>query len=300
MTTEQLRYFVLLAENGNYSKTARACNISQSSVSKQIRAFEWELGHTLFDRSHRKVRLTEIGNTLYPLLKNMLIQFDDIMRESYGYKDIQNTIKLVSLPIMGQYGITEALRVFETDRKRIKIQNMEQEDHDILETLSNEDYDIAIIREEILPIGIYKKYRLMTDRLALVVHEDHPYAAYSHVTFEMLGKESFMFMPRHTYIYRLCNQLCRKHGIKANAISCAHIETILNNIEFSRCSSLLMAKTINMFKSSKVKAIPIEPAYTSNIVAVCPENREQKKVVRDFINFLIYYFKAEVLEQPLI
>jgi DNA-binding transcriptional LysR family regulator len=292
MTTEQLRYFVRIAENGSFSVTAKECSISQSSVSKQIRSFEWELGCTLFDRSCHHTRLTEIGAKLYPLLKNMLVQFDNIIEETHGHM-AEDTVKLVSLPIMGQYGVTEALRIFETARKKMRIQNIEQEEHDILETLSNEDYDIAIIREEMLPMGTYKKRRLTTDRLALVVHETHPYGGCSHVTFEMLGKESFMFMPRHTYIYRLCNQLCRKYGIKPNVISCARIETILSNVESSRCSSLLMEKSINMFNSSKVKAIPIEPAYTSNIVAVCPENGEQKKVVRDFINFIIHYFKVE-------
>jgi DNA-binding transcriptional LysR family regulator len=295
MTTEQLRYFVRVAENGSYSTTGKECNISQSSVSKRIRAFEWELGCTLFDRSGGRVRLTEIGVKVYPLLKNVLAQFDGIMRETHEY-NAENIIQLVSLPIMGQYGVTEALRVFETTRKKTRIYTIEQEEHDILETLSNEDYDIAIIREEILPMGIYKKYRLATDRLALVVHENHPYANAGHVTFEMLGKESFMFMPKHTYIYRLCGQLCRKHGINPHVISCARIETILSNVESSRCSSLLMAKTINMFNSSQVKVIPIEPACTSTIVAVCPEKGEQKKVVKDFINFIMYYFKTEAMQ----
>ncbi|MDR0707320.1 MAG: LysR family transcriptional regulator, partial [Treponema sp.] len=292
MPVFHFRCFVRIAENGSYSATARECNISQSSVSKQIRTFEWELGCTLFDRSCHHVRLTEIGTKVYPLLKNMLAQFDAILQETHGHL-VENAIKLVSLPIMGQYGVTEALRLFEAARKKTRIYTIEQEERDILDTLSNEDYDIAIIREEILPVGAYKKHRLAMDRLALIVHENHPYAANSYVTFDMLGGEYFMFMPRHTYIYRLCNQLCRKHGINPNVISCARIETILSNIESSRCSSMLMEKSVNMFNSSKVKAIPIEPPYTSNIVAVCPENGEQKKVVRDFINFIIHYFKAE-------
>jgi DNA-binding transcriptional LysR family regulator len=261
-------------------------------VSKHIRLFEWELGCTLFDRSHRRVKLTEIGNTLYPLLKNMLTQFDDIMCETHGYQSRQNTIKLISLPILGQYGITKALQSFEADRKNIQVLIAEQEEREISETILSGDYDVAITREEILPPGSYKKYKLTEDSLALFVHENHRYAENKTISLDLVDKEPLMLMPKYTFIYRLCIRLFKEHATVPNIISCARIETILSNVESSRCSSLLMAKTVNTFRPDRIKVIPIEPAYISSIVAVCPDNAEPKKVTERFIRFLIAYFNG--------
>ncbi|MHB9295226.1 putative HTH-type transcriptional regulator GltC [Pillotina sp. SPG140] len=290
MTTEQLKYFVSIAENGSYSDTAEKYNISQSSVSKQIRIFEWELACTLFDRSHRRVKLTEIGNSLYPLLKNMLTQFDNIIYEAQGYKGRQNIIKLVSLPLLGQYCITRALQIFESCGKNIQVKIIEQEEQEIVETIFNGDYDVAIIREEILPFGSYKKYKLTEDSLALFVHENHRYAENKAINLDLIDNEPLMLMPKYTFIYWLCIKLCKEHNIKPNVISCARIETILSNVESSRCSSLLMAKTINVFSADNIKMIPLEPPYISNIVAVCPDNSEPKKATASFIRFLTNYF----------
>jgi DNA-binding transcriptional LysR family regulator len=82
MTTEQLKYFISIAEKGSYSVTADEMHISQSSVSKQIRTFEWELGCDLFDRGPRHVRLTEAGAKLYPMLKSLLEQYEAVIREA--------------------------------------------------------------------------------------------------------------------------------------------------------------------------------------------------------------------------
>ncbi|GHT57206.1 LysR family transcriptional regulator [Spirochaetia bacterium] len=290
MTTEQLRYFVSIAENSSYSDTAREYSISQSSVSKQIRAFEWEMGCTLFDRGHRHVKLTEIGSTLYPRMKNMLAQFDDIMNEAHGYKSSENTIKLVSLPILGQYNITKVLQLFEADRKTIQVLTVEQEEREISETIVSGDYDIVITREEILPPGAYKKYKIAEDSLALFVNENHRYAENKTISLDLIAKEPLMLMPKYTFIYHLCIRLFREQATVPNVISCARIETILSNIESSRCSSLLMAKSVNMFRSAKIKVIPIEPPCISNIVAVCPVNAEPKKATERFIRFLTAYF----------
>lgn len=52
MTIEQLQYFMAIVKHRNFSIAAEECYISQSSLSKQIKALEQELGGVeLFDRN---------------------------------------------------------------------------------------------------------------------------------------------------------------------------------------------------------------------------------------------------------
>jgi DNA-binding transcriptional LysR family regulator len=72
----QLRYFMVVAEEGGFSRAAERLNIVQSAVSQQIRALERDLGIVLFDRSSRRVRLSSAGERLLPEARAVLAAAD--------------------------------------------------------------------------------------------------------------------------------------------------------------------------------------------------------------------------------
>lgn len=61
MNYHHLQYFQAVAHEGNLTRAAQKLNLSQSALSSQIRAFEDRLGHALFERTGRKLILTEAG-----------------------------------------------------------------------------------------------------------------------------------------------------------------------------------------------------------------------------------------------
>src|SRR5258708_20702246 len=63
MELYQLRYFLAVAETGNFTKAAQRSFISQPSLSQQILNLEEEFGQQLFHRLGRKAVLTEAGKT---------------------------------------------------------------------------------------------------------------------------------------------------------------------------------------------------------------------------------------------
>ncbi len=59
-----LYYFWVVAKEGNLTRTARQLHISQSALSSQIRQLQEQLGHELFSREGRSLRLTEVGHVV--------------------------------------------------------------------------------------------------------------------------------------------------------------------------------------------------------------------------------------------
>jgi LysR family transcriptional activator of nhaA len=59
-----LHYFWVVAKDGNLTRAAQQLHISQSALSSQIRHLENQLGHALFDREGRALRITEVGHVV--------------------------------------------------------------------------------------------------------------------------------------------------------------------------------------------------------------------------------------------
>lgn len=72
METRQLEYFVAVAEELSFTRAARRLFAVQSSVSSAVRALETELHTTLFDRSTRRVALSDAGAAFLPEAKAAL------------------------------------------------------------------------------------------------------------------------------------------------------------------------------------------------------------------------------------
>ena len=64
MELRQLRYFVAVAEEANISRAAQKIFLTQSALSRQIKALEEEIGQCLLERQAHSIRLTPAGEAL--------------------------------------------------------------------------------------------------------------------------------------------------------------------------------------------------------------------------------------------
>lgn len=64
MTFKELHYFLALARVGSYKDAAKACGVTQSTLSLMVQKLERDLGVTLFARDAKQVTLTPIGRRL--------------------------------------------------------------------------------------------------------------------------------------------------------------------------------------------------------------------------------------------
>ena len=91
---EELEIFITVVDSGNFSKAANVLGITSSVVSRTIKKLENKLATTLFNRTTRKVHLTQEGEWLYNNAYKMIVQANNI--ESYlGDKQREPKGKLI-------------------------------------------------------------------------------------------------------------------------------------------------------------------------------------------------------------
>src|SRR5690349_20732379 len=81
MELHQLRYFVAIADTGNFTRAAERMHVTQPSLSQQILNLEKEVGHKLFHRLGRKAVLTEAGTVFLERARRILFEVEDATKE---------------------------------------------------------------------------------------------------------------------------------------------------------------------------------------------------------------------------
>jgi DNA-binding transcriptional LysR family regulator len=99
MVLKQLAYLVALAREQHFARAARACNISQPTLSGAIRALEEELGVPLVERGHRFTGLTAEGLMILEHAKRILAELDTIGQSiSDVRKGLKGRLRLGAIP----------------------------------------------------------------------------------------------------------------------------------------------------------------------------------------------------------
>lgn len=103
MRIEPLTYFLEIAQTGSFSLAARHLYVSQQGLSKAIQALERELDTTLFERTGKRVHLTEAGCDLVPLAQDCIDSHKRLsagMRKHTAADNPAETIHLAAMPFV--------------------------------------------------------------------------------------------------------------------------------------------------------------------------------------------------------
>src|SRR5258705_12097210 len=113
MEIHQLRYFVAVADEGNFSRAAAKVRVAQPSLSQQIKKLEAEVGQPLFDRLSRGVVLTEAGRLLAERARRILSELADARREvSDAAGAVSGTLSVGAIPTIAPYILPRVLMAY--------------------------------------------------------------------------------------------------------------------------------------------------------------------------------------------
>lgn len=123
ISLRQLRAFVELAKTESFTLAAQNLFITQSALSSLIKQMELSLGLQLFDRSTRRVQLSDVGQDLYPLMDKILLDLGGVLEEAASLKALKKGVVRVAAPqLLSSTLLPEVIAQFQQQYPDIQVQ----------------------------------------------------------------------------------------------------------------------------------------------------------------------------------
>ncbi|WP_406177351.1 LysR family transcriptional regulator [Streptomyces sp. NBC_00996] len=196
MDLRRLRYFLVLAEELNFTRAARRLHIAQPALSQQIKALERDIGAPLLERNSRGCRLTALGGVVAREAGELLTHADasqERIRAALGGR--QGQLRL-ALTRSARGGAVDALiAAFRTHHPDVDlVVRTGWSAHNITELLAGR-LDAAFVRPPLDSAGLECR-PIAREELLLAVPTDHPLAHERKITRRDIAAEPVILWPR--------------------------------------------------------------------------------------------------------
>jgi DNA-binding transcriptional LysR family regulator len=298
MDIRQIQYFLSIVDTGSFSAAADEHYISQSSLSKKIIALEKELGISLFDRSKRKVFLTDAGKAFRAHARKIDAVYKDIIVDLNGYKTETDSFSIAAIPIITQYGITAYFARFQDLYPDIHFTLEEVHGLNIFPALEEHRFDVAITRHNYLDHEKFESFEIYKDKLLAIVSQKNRLAGRSSVSIKELSAENFIVFDKVTDLHQLIMDECKKAGFEPTIFYSSHRKvSVFGLVGANIGMALLPSKIYEYHKHPDVLPIPLEEDIETNVILAYLKNNKLPRSAEIFIDFLEKALTEEQGEQ---
>jgi LysR family hydrogen peroxide-inducible transcriptional activator len=269
MEMHQLRYFVAVAQTGNFSRAAERCHVSQPSLSQQILKLEHQLGKPLFQRLGRRAVLTDPGRLLLDRASAILAAVDDTERRLRA-GDVAHGGRLAvgAIPTIAPYMMPRTLERFAERCPKIELTVWEDVTQNLVTAVVDGELDLAIIA---LPIEDNRldSETLFSEPLFVALAADHPLCRRRRITIQNLADERFILLNEMHCLGEQVLSFCRANECQPQ-IACrsAQIATIQALIALRQGISLLPDMARRADRSRTLVYRPIAKDQPRRTIAV--------------------------------
>jgi LysR family transcriptional regulator, benzoate and cis,cis-muconate-responsive activator of ben and cat genes len=292
MDLKDMRYFLAVAEERNFSRAAERLHMAQPPLSRQIKALEDEMGAPLFVRTPKGVDLTEAGHTLLAEVPNLLLLAqrakERTRRAGQGLTG-QLDVGLFGSGVLDV--IPRMLARFHTERPEIRI---------VLHNLTKAE-QLQALRERRISVGFNRLVPLEPDLvvetvlrepLVVALHESHPLASRQRIRIPDMRGEPLILYP-NVPMPGLAQEVTEAFRQERTALKVEQeVEDVLTAVALV-ASGFGMAVTTRSASSLRLPGVvfrPLSSSFMSDLELSCLYRRADPspvlaaflKVVHDF------------------
>ncbi|MES4890682.1 LysR substrate-binding domain-containing protein [Streptomyces sp. NPDC096012] len=214
MEIRQLKYFIAVAQEANFTRAAELVHISQPGISAQIRQLENDLGATLIDRSGRNVALTAVGEVVLAHAKAVLSSMESLRHavdEMNGLVRGKLVVGMVTACTVQP--LFDALSSFHLAHPGVEISLLEEDSGKLVDYVREGSVDLALIGAAHRAPEDLDGWQVVSEPIVAAVPVGHPLAGKHGVTLAELSAYPIICLPAGTGIRATLDQASASLGL---------------------------------------------------------------------------------------
>ena len=292
MELRHLRYFVALAEELHFSRAAARLGISQPPLSQQIKILEDQLSVRLFNRSNRRVELTQAGILFLAEARATLERAERAMsvatRAQRGELGELRIGMFPSAPLLARIG--DAILTFRRSFPDVQLVLNEIESRQQTQGLLERREHVAIIRSAAAPIlpSELQATELLEEPFRVIMRSDHPFAKRRKITIGELAPESFVFygdrmgrtLPQQILV------LCRSAGFEPRIGQLANGNATITGLVAAGLGIAVVPEAMCQLHHKAVVSRPLDAVGATTSIWLLRSNRDDSPLVSAFFKLI--------------
>jgi len=251
MNIRDLIYLDALAEHRHFGRAAEACEVSQPTLSSQIRKMEEELGVKLLERTNKRVEMTPVGLRILGHARSALHCVDSIREQARAARDpLVGPIRLGVIPTLAPYLMPHVLKPLREAYPGLTIDLWEDQTQALIESLRNHKLDAALLATksgapEITEISLF------VEPLFAALPNMHRLAKRNRIHEEDLADELLVLAEGHCLANQALTACGSKHGRRSGlqgSMQAATLDTLVNLVAAGYGATLIPSLAVDSLK----------------------------------------------------
>ncbi len=243
MTITQLEYILAVEKLRHFGKAAKACSVTQPTLSMQLQKAEEELGVVLFDRSQNPIRTTDEGAQIIEQARKVIREYKKIFSILDASKDVvRGDFRLGVIPTLAPYVIPLFAGNFVKKFPLVKLTIEEFKTEEIIELLSRDELDAGLLVTPLEGENFIERV-LFHEPFSVFASENHTLLKKTKIKDKELDtKDIWLLNEGHCFRQQVLNlcKISKESGLHDNLIfESGNLETLKNMVLNSHGYTLL-------------------------------------------------------------
>ena len=173
-TLKQLRYLCAVAQSLHFGKAAKACFVTQSTLSAGINELEQALGAALLERSNKQVLITDIGQKIVARSQHILSDIEALKEDAVrAQTPLSNPVRIGIIPTIAPFILPRVLPTLHQDFPDLQLLIREDLSENLANLLLQGELDVLLMALP-YPVKNTTSYHLFNDPFVLAYPAGHP------------------------------------------------------------------------------------------------------------------------------
>lgn len=291
MEFRQLKYFVQIANDQNYSTAAKKLYITQPTLSWTIKHLEEELGVKLFIPNGKKLLITSEGEELFHHAKHLLDEHQKVLELFQNRNELLTGHIHIGIPVLfGTCFFMNTIMSFMKNYPRVKVTMHNGGSIEIQKAVESGSVELGII-SYLHPSSTLDaiEFSNINYPIVLIVGNQHHLTDKTSVSFDDLRNESFILLTEGYTLGMLPVELCINAGFTPNVVlRSSEWDIICEAVANSNNISILPYPFLEKSKNKNITIIPVDaPETIIPIALISKKNHPKSLPLQTFIQFML-------------